>query len=175
MTTNFATSCILNWMTTDRAWLLDWQRKSKRLPADQLTVALEQEFHDNLPEPDISLLESILHEPAGRLERRCPANHRNRTRPVPNPNERPTFYLFDSTWLIATTAAGAAWAEYRRRTGSLLNDLDAGVLARSSSGIAGAAGDFSWDHWETWAIEDGVPEELAQLGRSLIREAYQHN
>lgn len=39
----------------------------------------------------------------------------------------------------------------------------------------GAAHDFAWDHWQKWAIEDGVPEQLAQLGRAVIREAYQHN
>lgn len=29
--------------------------------------------------------------------------------------------------------------------------------------------------WQKWALEDGVPEELAGLGRALIREADQHN
>lgn len=33
---------------------------------------------------------------------------------------------------------------------------------------------FAWDHWQQWATEDGVTEELAQLGRAVIREAYQH-
>ena len=36
-------------------------------------------------------------------------------------------------------------------------------------------GNYPWDHWFTWAIEDGVPEDLAQLGRCVIREADQHN
>ncbi len=35
-------------------------------------------------------------------------------------------------------------------------------------------GDYPWDHWKKWAIEDGVDEDLAQLGRLLIREADQH-
>ncbi|QEG36091.1 hypothetical protein [Bythopirellula goksoeyrii] len=62
MTTNLATSCILNWLTGERAWLFAWQGKAECLPAGRLTSSLEQEFHDNLPEPDISLLESILHD-----------------------------------------------------------------------------------------------------------------
>ncbi len=35
-------------------------------------------------------------------------------------------------------------------------------------------GDYPWDHWKKWAVEDGVDEDLAQLGRLLIREADQH-
>ena len=35
-------------------------------------------------------------------------------------------------------------------------------------------GQFPWDHWHAWALEDGVPEDLAALGRHLIREADQH-
>jgi len=38
-----------------------------------------------------------------------------------------------------------------------------------------APGDFAWDHWKTWATRDGIAEELADLGRAVIREAYQHN
>jgi len=37
-----------------------------------------------------------------------------------------------------------------------------------------APGDFAWDHWEQWARADGISEELARLGRAVIREAYQH-
>ena len=36
-------------------------------------------------------------------------------------------------------------------------------------------GDYPWDHWQEWALADGVPTDLAQLGRDLIREADQHN
>jgi len=36
-------------------------------------------------------------------------------------------------------------------------------------------GDFAWDHWERWAVGDGIDEKLAALGREVIREAYQHN
>jgi hypothetical protein len=36
-------------------------------------------------------------------------------------------------------------------------------------------GNYPWDDWQEWALEDGVEEDLAALGRSLIREADQHN
>ena len=29
-----------------------------------------------------------------------------------------------------------------------------------------------WDLWKKWAIEDGVPEDLTQLGSQVIREAH---
>lgn len=45
----------------------------------------------------------------------------------------------------------------------------------SRSYQACAPGEFAWDDWETWAIEAGVPEDLAKLGRDMIREAYQHS
>ena len=35
-------------------------------------------------------------------------------------------------------------------------------------------GNFPWDRWQAWAIEDGVPKDLIPLGRDLIREAHQH-
>lgn len=30
-----------------------------------------------------------------------------------------------------------------------------------------------WDLWKKWAEEDGVPEELAQLGSQVIRQVYE--
>jgi hypothetical protein len=36
-------------------------------------------------------------------------------------------------------------------------------------------GEFPWDEWTTRATAAGVPKELAQLGRAVIREAYQHS
>ena len=36
-------------------------------------------------------------------------------------------------------------------------------------------GKYPWDYWREWAVADGVSEDLADLGRSLIREADQHN
>lgn len=36
-------------------------------------------------------------------------------------------------------------------------------------------GENAWDHWQVWALEAGIADELAQLGRAVIREAYQHN
>ena len=36
------------------------------------------------------------------------------------------------------------------------------------------AGSFPWDAWQTLALENGVEEDLAALGRSLMREAINH-
>ncbi len=35
-------------------------------------------------------------------------------------------------------------------------------------------GDYPWDGWQRWAFAQGVPLELATLGRGVIREAWQH-
>lgn len=35
-------------------------------------------------------------------------------------------------------------------------------------------GEYTWERWQGWAIEDGVSEDQAALGRTLIREADQH-
>lgn len=35
-------------------------------------------------------------------------------------------------------------------------------------------GDYPWDGWQRWAFANGVPLELATLGRAVIREAWQH-
>ena len=34
---------------------------------------------------------------------------------------------------------------------------------------------FEWDHWETYALERGLDENLAALGRAVLREVVQHN
>ena len=36
-------------------------------------------------------------------------------------------------------------------------------------------GQYPWDYWQKMALERGVSEELATLGRSLMREASQHS
>ena len=36
-------------------------------------------------------------------------------------------------------------------------------------------GNYPWDHWREWAVADGMSEDLADLGRSLVREADQHS
>lgn len=36
-------------------------------------------------------------------------------------------------------------------------------------------GNFPWDEWERQAVAAGVAAELAALGRSVMREAYQHD
>jgi hypothetical protein len=41
--------------------------------------------------------------------------------------------------------------------------------------MGAATGQFAWDHWERWALADGVDEELAALGRAVAREACQQN
>jgi len=35
-------------------------------------------------------------------------------------------------------------------------------------------GQYPWDDWKSWAMDRGVPNDLAVLGRAVIREAYQH-
>ncbi len=34
---------------------------------------------------------------------------------------------------------------------------------------------YPWDGWEKWAIAQGLDQDLAGLGRLVIREAYQHH
>jgi hypothetical protein len=41
-------------------------------------------------------------------------------------------------------------------------------------GAAWVINDYPWDRWERHARARGVGAELAQLGRSVMREAYQH-
>ena len=35
-------------------------------------------------------------------------------------------------------------------------------------------GQYPWDDWQRRALERGVSQELATLGRAVMREAYQH-
>lgn len=58
------------------------------------------------------------------------------------------------------------WNEERRPIP--YHDRDRVVLTSST-------GNYPWDVWERRAIAEGVSKELAALGRSLMREAYQHN
>jgi len=39
----------------------------------------------------------------------------------------------------------------------------------------GVSGDYPWDRWEKAALDAGVSKELANLGRSVFREAFQHD
>lgn len=41
--------------------------------------------------------------------------------------------------------------------------------------FAGTAGDYPWDRWEKAALEAGVRNDLAGLGRAVFREAFQHD
>ncbi len=41
--------------------------------------------------------------------------------------------------------------------------------------FGGSVGDFPWDRWEKAALQAGVPNDLANLGRSVFREAFQHD
>ena len=36
-------------------------------------------------------------------------------------------------------------------------------------------GGYAWDDWQRYAIVAGVPDDLAALGRAVMREAYQHS
>jgi hypothetical protein len=41
--------------------------------------------------------------------------------------------------------------------------------------LACQPGEYPWDDWQREALAAGVPAELAQLGRAVMREAYQHS
>ena len=42
---------------------------------------------------------------------------------------------------------------------------------RDDEVMGSAYGDYPWDGWQRWAFAQGVPLELATLGRGVIREA----
>ena len=41
--------------------------------------------------------------------------------------------------------------------------------------FAGKPTDYPWDRWEKSALQAGVSDKLANLGRSVFREAFQHD
>ena len=41
--------------------------------------------------------------------------------------------------------------------------------------FSGTMGDYPWDRWQKAARQAGVAEDLANLGRSVFREAFQHD
>ena len=41
--------------------------------------------------------------------------------------------------------------------------------------FGGVAGDYPWDRFDAAAKEAGLPPQLASLGRSVFREAFQHD
>lgn len=45
---------------------------------------------------------------------------------------------------------------------------------RTDEVLGSAYGAYPWDGWATWAVAQGVPADLAALGRAAIREAWQH-
>lgn len=45
---------------------------------------------------------------------------------------------------------------------------------RSEEVLGSEVGNYPWDRWEKHAVEQGVPAELASIGRAVIREAWQH-
>jgi hypothetical protein len=53
-------------------------------------------------------------------------------------------------------------------------DEDEYVMVARSRHHSCRYGQYPWDEWEKWAVQDGVPEDLAELGRAVIREADQH-
>lgn len=61
---------------------------------------------------------------------------------------------------------------------SVLNDVDMirlRDLVLTAPVFGGEAGDFPWDRWEKAAIQAGLSKDLANLGRSVFREAFQHD
>lgn len=40
--------------------------------------------------------------------------------------------------------------------------------------MGSVCGSYPWDGWEKHALARGVADELARLGRAVIREAWQH-
>jgi hypothetical protein len=45
---------------------------------------------------------------------------------------------------------------------------------RTDEVMGSAYGAYPWDGWEKWAVTQGVPAQIAALGRAVIREAWQH-
>jgi hypothetical protein len=45
---------------------------------------------------------------------------------------------------------------------------------RDGEVMGSAYGAYPWDGWQKYALTQGVPAELASLGRDVIREAWQH-
>ena len=41
--------------------------------------------------------------------------------------------------------------------------------------FGGVAGDYPWDRWEKAALQAGLDPELANSGRAVFREAFQHD
>lgn len=60
----------------------------------------------------------------------------------------------------------------------VLNGLDM-LLVRdkvlTAQVFGGIPGDFPWDRWCACAKQAGVPNNLVSLGRSVFREAFQHD
>lgn len=50
----------------------------------------------------------------------------------------------------------------------------AGARLRDDEVMGSAVGAYPWDGWEQHALAQGVPADLATLGRAVIREAWQH-
>ncbi len=60
----------------------------------------------------------------------------------------------------------------------LINDLDMVRLrdeVLTAPIFSGSMGDFPWDRWEKAALQAGISADLANLGRTVFREAFQHD
>jgi hypothetical protein len=51
---------------------------------------------------------------------------------------------------------------------------DEALRLRDDEVMGSAYGAYPWDGWGKYAVAQGVPAELAALGRDVIREAWQH-
>jgi hypothetical protein len=49
-----------------------------------------------------------------------------------------------------------------------------GPRLREDEVMGSVYGTYPWDGWQKYALAQGVPAELATLGRAVIREAWQH-
>ena len=77
-----------------------------------------------------------------------------RVRPGSWESERVTSWLGSHVWAAEPTAAAPR--------------------LRRAEVMGCAPGAYPWDGWEKFAVTQGVPADLAALGRAVIREAWQH-
>lgn len=81
---------------------------------------------------------------------------------------------------LAVALDRPGWWEHERVTAWLSSHVwsveppDETPRLRDVEVMGSACGAYPWDSWEKYAVAQGVPAELALLGRAVIREAWQH-